>query len=95
MASRVSPDHAGLRALGVMDQLVEYFKPEDCPDWMTAQGYARLPESLVLRQLRYRVGRKGFRTKEVTLVTTLRDEELYPATAWLSCTGSGGRWRNI
>ena len=74
------PRSRWLRALGVMDQLVEYFKPEDCPDWMTAQGYARLPESLVLRELRYRVGRKGFRTKEVTLVMTLLDEELYPAT---------------
>ena len=34
-----------------------------------------------MRQLRYPVGRPGFRTKEVTLVTTLLDAELYPLLA--------------
>jgi hypothetical protein len=75
------PRSRWLRALGVMDQWVEYFKPVERPDWMTAEEYAQLPESLMVRELRYRVGPRGFRTKEVTLVTTLLDEQLYPATA--------------
>jgi Transposase DDE domain len=45
---------------------------------MSDAEYAQLPESLLVRELRYRVVRKGFRTKEVTLATTLLDEELYP-----------------
>ena len=31
-----------------------------------------------MRELRYRTGRAGFRVREVTLVTTLVDAELYP-----------------
>jgi hypothetical protein len=67
--------------LGAMDQLVEWVKPQKPPDWMSAEQYAQLPERLVVRELRYLVGKKGFRTKEVTLVTTLLDAELYPLEA--------------
>jgi hypothetical protein len=68
----------GLHRLGAMDQLVEWIKPKKAPHWITAQEYAKLPERLVVRQLRYPVERPGFRTQEVTLVTTLLDAELYP-----------------
>ena len=61
-----------------MDQLVEWIKPKRAPKWMTDDEYAKLPEHLIVRQLRYQVGRPGFRTKEVTLVTTLLDADLYP-----------------
>jgi Transposase DDE domain len=64
--------------LGVLDQVVEWFKPEDRPDWMTAEDYATLPATLTVRELRYQVGRPGFRTRAVTLVTTLLDAALYP-----------------
>jgi len=70
-----------LHRLGAMDQLVEWIKPKRAPNWMTAAEYAKLPGRLVVRQLRYPVGRPGFRTKEVTLVTTLLDAELYPLLA--------------
>ena len=43
-----------------------------------ASEYATLPERLVVRELRYPVGQPGFRTRWVTLVTTLLDAELYP-----------------
>jgi hypothetical protein len=45
---------------------------------MTAEQYASLPEELIVREMRYRTGRAGFRVREVTLVTTLVDAELYP-----------------
>jgi Transposase DDE domain len=70
-----------LSQLGAMDQLVEWVKPKKPPAWMSAAQYAQLPERLVVRELRYLVGKKGFRTKEVTLVTTLLDAELYPLEA--------------
>jgi hypothetical protein len=70
-----------LHRLGAMDQLVEWIKPKRAPKWMTDEEYAKLPEHLIVRQLRYQVGRPGFRTKEVTLVTTLLDAELYPLLA--------------
>jgi hypothetical protein len=68
-----------LKRLGKHDQLVEYFKPKKCPDWMTAEEYAQLPESLVVRELRYTIHERGRRTRVVTLVTTLLDPEQYPA----------------
>ena len=67
-----------LHRLGAMDQLVEWIKPKRAPKWMTDDEYAKLPEHLIVRQLRYQVGRPGFRTNEVTLVTTLLDADLYP-----------------
>ena len=73
------PRSRWIRAFGFQDQLVQWFKPVECPEWMSAEQYASLPESLLVRELRYRVDGKGFRTREITLVTTLLDPELYPA----------------
>jgi Transposase DDE domain len=73
------PHSRWLRRLGHRDQLVEYAKPAQRPDWMTAAEWARLPGTLVVRELRYRVRVPGVRTREVTLVTTLLDAERYPA----------------
>jgi Transposase DDE domain len=76
-----TPRSRWIRAYGLMDQVVEYFKPADRPDWMSAAEYEALPGSIVVRELRYRVEVPGFRTREVTLVTTLIDEGTYPADA--------------
>lgn len=75
------PRSRWLRSLGVYDQVVEWFKPQERPEWMTAEQYAALPETLTVRELRYEVSRRGFRTNTVTLVTTLLDAELYPLEA--------------
>jgi hypothetical protein len=67
-----------VRKLGRYDQIVEYRKPPACPAWMTAEQFATLPAMLEVRELRYWTGRRGFRTRVVTLVTTLLEAELYP-----------------
>ncbi len=85
------PRSRWIRAYGLMDQVVEYFKPADRPDWMSAAEYEALPGSIVVRELRYRVEVPGFRTREVTLVTTLIDEGTYPADALADLYLS--RWR--
>jgi hypothetical protein len=72
------PRSRWLQRLGDRDQLVEYFKPKRRPQWMSQEDYAALPATLVVRELRYQVPR-GCRTREVTLVTTLLDPNLYPA----------------
>ena len=74
-----------------MDQVVEYFKPVRCPVWMSADEYWKLPESIMVRELRYRITAPGFRTREVTLVTTLLDAAAYPADALAELYGT--RWR--
>ena len=85
------PRSRWLRSLGILDQVVEYVKPANRPEWLTAEGFAALPETLVVRELRYRVGRPGFRTRAVTLVTTLLDAAVYPLEALAELYGS--RWR--
>jgi len=85
------PRSRWIRAYGLTDQLVEYFKPARRPERMSAAEYRALPESIVVRELRYRVEVPGFRTREVTLVTTLVDAEAYPADALAELYGT--RWR--
>ena len=45
---------------------------------MTAEQYATLPATIEVRELRYWTRQRGFRTRVVTLVTTLLDADLYP-----------------
>ena len=85
------PKTRWIKWLGTLDQQVEYFKPKELPAWLDAETYAALPASLVLRELRYRIEQRGCRTREVILVTTLTDAELYPASELAGLYGR--RWQ--
>jgi len=69
-----------IRQLGRFDQVVEYAKPPQSPDWMDAATFATLPATMLVRELRYRTGVRGFRSHLIMLVTTLLDAERYPRT---------------
>jgi IS4 transposase len=71
------PRSRWLTALGVHDQLVAWLKPKTCPSWLAREVLAALPGSLALREVRYHIATPGFRTRQVTLVTTLLDAALY------------------
>src|SRR6516225_4578607 len=58
--------------LGPDDHLVCWEKPPR-PEWMTPDQYETLPRFLTLREVRIRIEQKGFRSKEVIVVTTLLD----------------------
>jgi hypothetical protein len=73
------PRSRWVRWLGHLDQCVKYFKPVKPPGWMTAEAYAALPAALLVRELRFTIATPGYRTKTVTLVTTLLDPVRYPA----------------
>jgi hypothetical protein len=70
------PRSRWLTALGGHDQLVAWLQPKTCPSWLTWEALAALPESLVLREGRDDVGTPGFRTRQITPVTTLLDAEI-------------------
>jgi hypothetical protein len=72
------PRSAWIRWQGHWDHVVEYFKPARRPRWMTAEAFAALPDVLEVREVRYTIGRRGFRTRTVELVTTLLDPTAYP-----------------
>ena len=80
-----------IRKLGKYDQLIEYRKPKERPDWLSEAAYAALPETLVVREVRYHTKLRGGRTRVVTLVTTLLDAEAYPAEDLASLYGE--RWK--
>jgi hypothetical protein len=67
------------RRLGPNDQVVCWTKPQR-PAWMSHEHYAALPDALTLREVRVRIEQKGFRTREVIVVTTLLDAALYAST---------------
>ncbi len=79
-----------VRKLGRYDQIVQYYQPPRCPRWMTAEQYATLPATLEVRELRYWIRQRGFRTQVVTLVTTLLEADLYPREEL--ATLYGRRW---
>lgn len=76
-----TPSSRYLKQLGPLDQLVEYIGPKTRPKWMTREQYTQLPGTITVRELRYTVARKGYRTHTVTLVTTLLDPGAYPKEA--------------
>jgi hypothetical protein len=72
------PRSLWVRSNGPLDQVVVWYKPKRKPRWMTDQEFADLPAEITVRELRYDVAVRGFRTQVVTLVTTLLDPEEYP-----------------
>jgi hypothetical protein len=80
-----------IRKLGPLDQLVEWFKPQQKPKWMSRKQFAALPGGLIVREVRYRLIARGQRTRVVTIVTTLLDEKLHPAQKIAELYGL--RWR--
>jgi hypothetical protein len=80
-----------VRKLGRLDQLVEWSRPAQKPRWMSKRQFAALPAGLVVRELRYPLQARGQRTRVVTIVTTLLDPALYPATKLAELYGL--RWQ--
>jgi len=85
------PTSEWIRGLGPLDQRVRWHKNNKRPSWMTQEQYAALPETITVRELRYRVHRRGYRSKQITLVTTLTDPNQYPAGDLAQLYG--GRWQ--
>jgi hypothetical protein len=64
------------KKLGKYDRLIEWTRP-DRPKWMDKETYAQIPETLVLREIRYNIVEPGRRTKVIDVVTTLTDADEY------------------
>jgi len=62
--------------LGKDDHLIVWTKPPR-PEWMDEQTYAAIPDTRMLRELRYRVTVPGRRVHLLTVVTTLIDDAAY------------------
>lgn len=63
---------------GKGDHVVTWTRPQK-PTWMDDETYARMPESIEVREVQIRVQQPGFRPKSMVVVTTLIDSERYTA----------------
>jgi hypothetical protein len=66
-----------VRRLGSGDWLLRLPKPQR-PSWMDHDSYQRIPDELLVREASFRVRVRGWRVRELTLVTTLCDAQAYP-----------------
>jgi len=64
------------RRLGKYDHLIIWTRPAR-PSWMDEETYARIPEKLELREIRFNIVEPGRRTRTVDVITTLVDAEEY------------------
>ena len=79
-ASRKADLRCGRRA-GPWDRQVVWHRPAQVPPGLSLQQWLALPATLTVRLVRFRIAQKGFRTRQVTLVTTLLDAQTYPPAA--------------
>ena len=77
--------------LGPKDALFVWQKPKIPSALLTPEQWAEVPATLTVRILHRTISRPGFRTRELTLVTTLLDPELYPADELFQAYAK--RWR--
>ena len=80
-----------LKRLGKDDWLVSWKKAANPSLWLPAPIWAVLPLQINVRIVRGNCYVKGFRVRRVTLVTTLLDPQLYPASELLQAYLR--RWR--
>lgn len=74
-------DFRRARRLAKHDGLFVWQRPRNVPRDYTRTQWLALPAQLTVRLVRYAIKQPGFRTRRVTLVTTLLDPKAYPAEA--------------
>lgn len=60
------------RRLGKYDHLIVWTRPQR-PTWMDEETYRKIPETLVLREIRFNIVEPGRRTQSIDIITTLID----------------------
>jgi hypothetical protein len=56
---------------------VVWHKPKTCPKGLTREEFAELPGIVIVREVHYYIAIPGFRTQQVSLITTLLDDQVY------------------
>jgi putative transposase len=79
------------RRWGPLDALFTWSKPKTPSPLLSGLEWLGLPPQITVRVLRLRLEKKGFRTRHLTLVTTLLEAALFPAEELLAAHAR--RWR--
>ena len=65
------------KKLGKKDALMRW-RNTGKPKWLSMDEWRKLPETMVVREISIDITTPGFRTKHVTITTTLRDHKKFP-----------------
>ena len=65
------------KLVGDCDKLVTWYKPKKCPKALNKDEFDAWPQTLVVREIYYYIFIPGFRTQQVSLITTLLDKKTY------------------
>ncbi len=68
-----------IKPLGRNDWLLQWKKGAKASPWMSLLQWRGLPATLTLRAVKGSLYQKGFRVRQITLITTLLDAQEYPA----------------
>jgi hypothetical protein len=84
-------DFRKAKRLGQNDGLFVWAKPCQQSDILSQDEWGLLPAEITVRIIRFSATIRGFRGRQLTLVTTLLDAELYPAAELIALYAR--RWR--
>lgn len=68
-----------LQKTPILDFVTEWRKPRKPCRWMSKAQHSKLLDQITVRIISYRIAPRGFRSKQITLLTTLLDPARYPA----------------
>ena len=68
-----------IKRLGKGDRLVQWFKNNNRPNWISQEQWEAMPETFLAREITVHVDVPGFRTHTLIIATTLHDPNAYPA----------------
>jgi len=70
-----------IERLSKHDRIVEWKKSGSHPAWLSREQWDQIEERMPVREIKLFVSRLGYRTRKLTIVTSLLDPALYPAQA--------------
>ncbi|AVZ31725.1 IS4 family transposase [Nodularia spumigena] len=65
------------KIVGSCDKIVTWSKPKKCPQGLSQEEFNSLPNTLIVREIYFYIFIPGFRTEQVSLITTLLDTKAY------------------
>jgi IS4 transposase len=65
------------KIVGDCDKFVTWRKPTKCPKGLSQEEFLSLPDKLIVREIYFYIFIPGFRTEQVSLITTLLDTKTY------------------
>lgn len=78
------------KIIGDCDKIVNWYKPKTCPKGLNKDEFDALPQTIVVREIYYDIFIPGFRTQQVSLITTLLDTTTYSSLQIVDLYGK--RW---